>query len=52
MEDDGAAELAKRFYEELGHAGPAAALAGAQRWLLSQERYRAPYFWAAYQVAG
>jgi CHAT domain-containing protein len=52
VEDEGAAELAKRFYEELERAGPAAALARAQRSLLSQQRYSAPYYWAAYQVAG
>jgi hypothetical protein len=29
-----------------------AALAQAQRDLLSQERYRSPYYWAAYSLSG
>jgi CHAT domain-containing protein len=52
VEDEAAAELAQRFYQELKGAGPAVALARAQRWLLLQDRYSAPYKWAAYQVAG
>ena len=52
VEDDAAAQLAGLFYEALDGKAPAEALAEAQRALLSQERYSAPYYWAAYQVAG
>jgi len=50
--DDGAAAFAARFYEALAHGDPVEALAAAQRDMLSDPRYRAPYYWAAYQVTG
>lgn len=50
--DDGAAQFAARFYEHLREADPAAALARAQRDLISDSRYANPYYWAAYRVAG
>ena len=52
VEDRASAELASGFYEALAEHDAAAALAEAQRALLAQEGWRAPYYWAAYQVAG
>ena len=52
MEDNGAAAFADEFYRALGRSSPAAALAEAQRAMLLQERYSAPYHWAPYQLAG
>ncbi|MFW6085321.1 MAG: CHAT domain-containing tetratricopeptide repeat protein, partial [Gemmatimonadota bacterium] len=52
VEDDGAAEFASRFYEHLGGADPAEALARAQRDLIAGSRHANPYYWAAYRVAG
>ncbi|MEO6056690.1 MAG: CHAT domain-containing protein, partial [Gemmatimonadales bacterium] len=51
VDDDGAAALAERFYRYL-ETGPASALALAQRELLADRRYRAPYYWAGYTLAG
>jgi CHAT domain-containing protein/tetratricopeptide (TPR) repeat protein len=50
--DEGAAAFAERFYARLPAEGPAEALAAAQRELLNDPRYAAPYYWAAYQVSG
>jgi CHAT domain-containing protein len=52
VEDNGAAAFADEFYQALGRGSPAAALAEAQRAMLSQKRYSAPYHWAPYQLAG
>jgi CHAT domain-containing protein len=52
VEDEGAAAFAERFYNSVGSVGPAEALARAQRHLLSQGPYRAPFYWAAYAVTG
>lgn len=52
VEDEGAAEFAKRFYDGLRRVGPVEALADAQRAMLGDTRYRHPYYWAAYRVAG
>jgi CHAT domain-containing protein len=52
VEDNGAAAFADEFYQALGRSSPAAALAEAQRAMLSHERYSAPYHWAPYQLAG
>lgn len=52
VEDNGAAAFADEFYQALGRSSPAAALAAAQRAMLSHERYSAPYHWAPYQLAG
>ncbi len=52
VEDNGAAAFADEFYQALGASSPAAALAEAQRAMLSHERYSAPYHWAPYQLAG
>ena len=52
IQDDGAAELAARFYARLTTADPIAALAGAQRDMLATPEYTHPYFWAGYQLTG
>jgi tetratricopeptide (TPR) repeat protein len=52
VEDSGAAAFAERFYTHIGVVGPAEALARAQRELLGQGQYRAPFYWAAYAVSG
>jgi CHAT domain-containing protein len=52
VEDRASAELASRFYEALAQHDAAAALAEAQRAMLTQDGLRAPYYWAAHQVAG
>jgi CHAT domain-containing protein len=50
--DEGAAALAERFYLRLSTLGVADALAAAQRAMIADKRYGAPYFWAGYQVSG
>ena len=53
IDDEGAAEFAGRFYHHLRSAGnPSEALAAAQRDLLGADPYSAPYYWAAYRLAG
>jgi CHAT domain-containing protein len=51
VDDEAAAALAERFYPRLD-AGPSMALAMAQRELLADRRYRAPFYWAGYTLAG
>jgi len=50
--DESAAEFAGHFYDGLRTLGAAEALAAAQRRMLADARYQAPYFWASYQVSG
>ena len=50
--DESAADFAAHFYAALPPLGAADALAQAQRRMLADPRYRAPYFWASYQVSG
>jgi CHAT domain-containing protein len=52
VEDEGAAAFAASFYEFLVDYTPVEALARAQREMMMHERYSAPYYWAAYQIAG
>ena len=52
IDDRGASEFAARFYQALRSASPADALAQAQRALIHDARYSAPYYWAAYTVSG
>ena len=52
VEDEGAAVLAERFYRHLRSAEAAEALALAQREMIREERFAAPYHWAAYAVSG
>jgi len=52
VEDEGATAFAKSYYDHLFKYGPTEALAQAQREMMSDKRYRSPYYWAAYQVVG
>jgi CHAT domain-containing protein len=52
VEDAGAAAFAERFYTHLTGVSPAEALAAAQRSLLQDSTYRAPFYWAAYTLTG
>jgi CHAT domain-containing protein len=52
IDDEGAAELADRFYAYRSETDDAAALARAQRAMLRDTRYRSPYYWAGYQLSG
>ena len=52
IEDRSAAELAGAFYRSLATKSPVEALAEAQRSLIRRDRYRRPYYWAAYVVSG
>lgn len=54
VEDQAAAELMQRFYGALWRAGmpPAAALRSAKLSLRRERRWRDPYFWAAFVLAG
>jgi CHAT domain-containing protein len=52
VEDQGAADFAGQFYETMAASDPVEALAVAQRASLADQRYSAPYYWAAYQLAG
>jgi CHAT domain-containing protein len=53
VNDEAAGALAEKFYEEMRERrDPVAALAGAQRALLSDPRFAAPYYWASYEVLG
>lgn len=52
VEDEGAAGFAQHFYAALTSLGAPEALAAAQRRMLREQRYAAPYFWASYQVSG
>jgi CHAT domain-containing protein len=50
--DTGAAVFAARFYDELNRLDPADALAASQRAMLNDARFRHPYYWAGYRLAG
>jgi CHAT domain-containing protein len=50
--DRGSAALAGRFYAHLAAAGPAEALARAQRDLLATAEFSAPYHWAGHLLTG
>jgi CHAT domain-containing protein len=50
--DTGAAVFASRFYTELGSTGAADALGATQRAMLRERRFRHPYYWAGYRLAG
>lgn len=52
VDDPAAAAFAARFYRALEGGDVVEALAEAQRSMLSQPAYRAPYYWAGYQVSG
>ena len=50
--DESSADFAAHFYAALPSLGAADALAQAQRRMLADPRYQAPYYWASYQVSG
>lgn len=52
IDDEGAADFAARFYGHLRKNAPPEALALAQREMRGAGRFRAPYYWAPYQVTG
>lgn len=52
INDDGAAAFAERFYRHLSMVTPVEALAQAQREMIADRRYGAPYYWAAYTLTG
>jgi CHAT domain-containing protein len=52
VEDRGAAALAIRFYRHYRTGAAAEALAQAQRELMSDPRYRSPFYWAGYVLSG
>ncbi len=52
VDDAGAEEIAARFYANLQRLPAADALAAAQRAMLRDARYAAPYYWAGYQLSG
>jgi CHAT domain-containing protein len=52
VDDPGAAVFARAFYGAWNGGDPAEALAVAQRAMLREPGYQAPYYWAAYQVTG
>ncbi|HYN81403.1 MAG TPA: CHAT domain-containing protein [Gemmatimonadaceae bacterium] len=52
IDDEGAAAFATRFYRHLKDRAPPEALAQAQREMRTSARFRAPYYWAPYQVTG
>ena len=54
VDDQATAVFMTRFYRELWSAGrpPAAALAVAQQWMMRQERWSSPYYWAAFTLTG
>jgi CHAT domain-containing protein len=54
VDDRATAELMKHFYAAMlkDSLPPAAALRSAQRALWRQDRWRAPRYWAAFQIQG
>jgi CHAT domain-containing protein/tetratricopeptide (TPR) repeat protein len=54
VDDEATAELMKLFYTNLLKGGmtPAAALSAAQKSIRQQERWRSPYYWAAFTLQG
>jgi CHAT domain-containing protein len=52
IDDEGAARFAERFYDHLSRVPPVEALALAQRDLMSDARWRHPYYWAGYTISG
>jgi CHAT domain-containing protein len=54
VEDDATGEMMRRFYREMleGRRSPAAALREAQVSMWRQDRWRPPYYWAAFVLQG
>ena len=52
IDDEGAARFAEHFYRRLGSANATTALAEAQRQMMQDPVYGAPYYWAGYRLTG
>ncbi|HUQ21264.1 MAG TPA: CHAT domain-containing tetratricopeptide repeat protein [Gemmatimonadaceae bacterium] len=52
IDDQGASVFARRFYSALARNAPVEALAVAQREMLKDPRYSAPWYWAGYTISG
>jgi CHAT domain-containing protein/Tfp pilus assembly protein PilF len=54
VDDEATAVLMGKFYQGLlqDHQTPAQALRTAQRWMYSQRRWKAPYYWAGFVLLG
>jgi CHAT domain-containing protein len=54
VDDQATAVFMARFYRELWTEGrsPVAALAAAHQWMMRQQRWRSPYYWAAFTLTG
>jgi len=52
VNDRAAAAFAQKFYERIDDADLAEALAAAQRAFVTDRRYGAPFYWAAYSLSG
>lgn len=52
VEDEGAAAFAERFYGHLAKVPPPEGLAAAQRDMLANRRFAAPFYWASYALSG
>jgi len=54
VDDEGTALLMQRFYQVMLQKGlaPAAALRAAQLEMLQQNKWKAPYYWAAFNLQG
>jgi CHAT domain-containing protein len=54
VDDASTKELMEKFYRAMEQEGmrPAAALRAAQVAMWKQQRWRAPYYWAAFQLQG
>lgn len=52
IHDIGSAELVRRFYRRIDRGDPTAALATAQREMIQDPQYRAPYYWAGFALMG
>jgi CHAT domain-containing protein/tetratricopeptide (TPR) repeat protein len=50
--DEGGATFAGRFYTDLRTSSPSDALASAQREMIHDSRFSAPYYWAPYVISG
>ena len=52
IDDDGAAEMARRFYVSVRTAPLFEALSRAQRSMAADRKFGNPYYWAAYVISG
>jgi CHAT domain-containing protein len=54
VDDEGTSELMSRFYKKMLQAGqkPSAALRAAQLEMWQEQKWQAPYYWAAFTLQG